>query len=96
MKMNPRFAKNPPSPKEIKLLLLNALKLSEQLHKTLGNHGYTIEIDSDGINVEHETDLAYQVGMGGTNTHSIDDSHKDQFIHSVTQDWIDHWKMFRS
>ena len=96
MKMNPRFVKNQPSPKEIQSILLNALKLSEELHKALGNHGYTIEIDASGINVEHETDLAYQAGMGGLNTHSVDPILKDQFIHSVTEDWIDHWKMFRS
>ena len=96
MKINPRFAKNPPSSKEIQLLLLNALKLSAQMHKTLGTAGYIIQIDADGINVEHETDLAYQAGMGGINTHAVNATLKDQFIHSVTEDWIDHWKMFRS
>ena len=94
--MNPRFVKNQLSPKEIQLLLLNALKLSAQMHKTLGTSGYIIQIDADGINVEHETDLAYQAGMGGLNTHEHDVTLKDQFIHSVTEDWIDHWKMFRS
>ena len=88
MKVTNRYPKKPPTLKDFNLLLLNSLKLSQQMEKALGNHGYELSIYADSVDVGHITDMSLMFGMGG----NPDDQMKTQFIDSMTKDWLEHWK----